>query len=292
MSKNGGYFKDGWFYEVSFNASFVKGFKVTKHLHVEQSKYQKIEVLETQAVGKLLLLDGCTMVSDKDEFIYHEVMAHIPYMASQKCENILIIGGGDGGIVREFVKHQDIKKIDLIEIDQRVIEVTKEYFPDVASGLDDPRVNIVCVDGVEFIKSKTNEYDVIIIDSTDPVDFASGLFTEEFYENVFNALTDRGIMMNQTENPFLDEFNIKEIYASMRKIFKEVHSFAAPITIYPGTFWTFGFSSKTQRPINLDVDKIQSMQKIQKNLKWYNMDWHKAAFTLSNFQKKAIGLEV
>lgn len=292
MSENGGFFENGWFKEVSYRGSFVKGFKVKKHLHEEQSKFQKIEVIDTEAVGKLLLLDGCTMVSDKDEFVYHEVMAHIPYMVTNKCDNVLIIGGGDGGIVREFVKHQDIKRIDLVEIDERVIEVSKEFFPQVTSGLSDSRVNILPTDGVEFIKGKKNEYDIIVIDSTDPVDFASGLFTDEFYANVHSALTEDGIMMNQTENPFLDEYNIKDIYNNMRKAYPEVHSFAAPMTIYPGTFWTFGFSSKRFKPTQLNADKMLEMEKIQKDLKWYNMDWHQAAFTLSNFQKRAIGLDV
>lgn len=278
-----------WFYERSFFKSFSMGWKVKETLHSEQSKFQKIEVLETEAFGKLLLLDGKTMVSNKDEFIYHEVMAHIPYMVARKCKKVLIIGGGDGGVVREFAKHEDIEQIDLVEIDERVIEVSKKFFPECTSALSDKRVRVLAQDGFAFIKSKKNEYDIIIIDSTDPEDFASGLFTAEFYADVYNALTDEGIMMNQTENPFLDEYGIKKIYQNMRANFPFVRSFTAPMLIYPGVFWTFGFSSKKYLPTQINPAKMNRMFSLERSLKWYNTEWHKGAFMLSNFHKKMIG---
>lgn len=282
--------KDGWFYEKSFNETFSMGWKVKKVLHSEKSEFQKIDVVETDAVGRLLLLDEKTMVSDLDEFVYHEVMAHIPFMISRNCKKVLIIGGGDGGVVREFAKHKSIEQIDLVEIDERVIEVSKIYFPDCTSALDDKRVNILPQDGFAFIKSKKNEYDIIIIDSTDPEDFASGLFTKDFYSDVYDALTEDGIMMNQTENPFLDQYDVKSIYKNMQKAFPIVQSFTAPMSIYPGVFWTFGFSSKKYRATDLMQGKQNDMFALERSLKWYNMDWHKAAFSLSNFHKKKIGL--
>jgi spermidine synthase len=282
--------RNGWFFEESFFNKFAMGWKVKSVLHSEQSQFQKIEVLDTEAVGKLLLLDGKTMVSDLDEFVYHEVMSHIPFMVSRNCKKVLIIGGGDGGVVREFAKHESIEQIDLVEIDERVIEVSKKYFPNCTSALEDPRVNILAQDGFTFIKSKCNEYDVIVIDSTDPEDFATGLFTKDFYLDVFNALTDAGIMMNQTENPFLDQYDIKKIYKNMRMAFPFVQSFTAPMSIYPGVFWTFGFSSKKYLGTHINPEKIQTMNTIQRKLKWYNMDWHRGAFNLSNFHKNKIGL--
>jgi spermidine synthase len=282
--------QDGWFFEKFMHGKFAMGWKVNKVLHSEKSKFQQIDVVETDVVGRLLLLDGKTMVSQLDEFVYHEVMAHIPFMVSRKCEKVLIIGGGDGGVVREFAKHPSIKQIDLVEIDERVIEVSKIYFPECTSALDDPRVNVLAQDGFAFIKSKKNEYDVIIVDSTDPEDFASGLFTNEFYSDVYNALTDEGIMMNQTENPFLDQYNIKNIYANMQKAFPVVQSFTAPMSIYPGVFWTFGFSSKKYRATDLNSAKTTQMFAIERDLKWYNMDWHRGAFAISNFHKRKTGL--
>src|SRR5690606_15217660 len=258
---------ENWQIEEFFHNTWAQGYKVKKYLHSEQSKFQKIDVVDTDAVGRLLLLDGKTMVSNKDEFVYHEVVSHIPYMVSRNCKKVLIIGGGDGGVVREFVKHPDIERIDLVEIDERVIEVSKIYFPECTSGLSDKRVRVLPEDGFAFIKRAKAEYDIIVVDSTDPVDFASGLFTDEFYADVYNALTEDGIMMNQTENPFLDEFGVKNIYNNMRKVFPIVNSFNAPMLIYPGVYWTFGFSSKKYRATDINPDKIQHMNSLQRSLK-------------------------
>ena len=278
-----------WFTERYFYKNVATSFKIKSILHQEQSKFQKIEVLDTESVGHLLLLDGKTMVSDHDEFVYHEVMGHIPSMVHPKIKNVLIIGGGDGGIVREFVKHPEIERIDLVEIDERVIDVSKKFFPHCTSGLADKRVNIKPQDGVEYIKSFKNFFDVIIIDSTDPEDFAAGLFTREFYAHVSSALTDNGIMMAQTENPFYDEYGIKKFYDNLRSVYPVVKSFTGPMLIYPGVFWTFAFASKGIQPTMLNETKIPFMRELEKNLKWYNMDWHRAAFSLSNIHKKVTG---
>lgn len=278
-----------WYSERYFHKNVATSFKVKSVLHSEQSKYQKIEVLDTHAVGKLLLLDGKTMVSNIDEFVYHEVMGNIPAMVHPKIKNVLIIGGGDGGIVREFVKHPEIERIDLVEIDERVIEVSKIYFPECTSGLSDKRVNVKPQDGVEYIKSFKNFFDVIIIDSTDPEDFAAGLFTQEFYKYVSDALTENGIMMAQTENPFYDEYGIKSFYDNLRNVYPVVKSFTGPMLIYPGVFWTFAYASKGVMPTDFNESKIPFMTELQKTLKWYNMDWHKGAFNLSNIHKKVTG---
>ena len=169
--------------------------------------------------------------------------------------------------------------------------MSKIYFADCTSGLSDKRVRVLPEDGFAFIKRAKNEYDIIVVDSTDPVDFASGLFTDEFYADVHNALTEDGIMMNQTENPFLDEWGIKGIYDNMRKVFPVVNSFNAPMLIYPGVYWTFGFSSKKYKATDINPAKMSGMTEIQRKLKWYNMDWHKGTFSISNFHKQMIGQE-
>jgi spermidine synthase len=282
--------QDGWFTEFSFHKSVGQSYKVKKVLHEEQSKYQKIEVLETVPLGRLLLLNGKTMVSDLDEFVYHETMAHISWMVSPNTENVLIIGGGDGGLVREFAKHPDIKRIDLVEIDERVIEVSKKFFPDCTSALGDKRVRVLAMDGNEFIKSHEGEYDIIIIDSTDPEDFAAELFTSRFYSLVKKALRPDGIVMAQTENPFFDEFGVGKIYDNLRNVFPVVESLYAPMIIYPGVFWTFAFASLSKKGTTLNASKKPAMEKLQKTLKWYNMDWHIGAFSISNFQKRKLGI--
>lgn len=278
-----------WFTERFFHQTAGTSYKVKRVLHSEQTKWQKIDVLETEAVGKLLLLDGKTMVSDMDEFVYHEVMSHIPMMVHPRVKKVLIIGGGDGGLVSEFVRWKEIEQIKLVEIDERVIEVCKEYFPKCTKGLSDPRVEIIPTDGIEFIKNCHKEFDIIIIDSTDPVDFAEGLFTKEFYNAVNNALTDNGIMMAQTENPFYDEFGITSIYNNLRDAFGIVESFTAPLPIYPGCFWTFAFASQKLHGDQLQPEKMKELQTFEDDLLWYNHKWHQGAYQLSNFHKRAIG---
>jgi spermidine synthase len=279
-----------WFIEHYFNQSAGNSYKVSRVLHSEQSKWQKIEVLETEAVGRLLLLDGKTMVSDKDEFVYHEVMSHIPMMVHPQVKHVLIIGGGDGGLVSEFVKWKEIESISLVEIDQRVVEVCQEFFPKCTKGLQDPRVTIFTQDGIEFIKQYENHFDIIIVDSTDPVDFAQGLFTQEFYANIKRALTANGIMMAQTENPFFDEYSIKDIYDNLRASFPIVESFAAPMPIYPGCYWSFAFASKTLHANQLQTSKLDELKTFEDDLLWYNHQWHQGAYLLSNFHKKMTGV--
>ncbi|MDB9786700.1 polyamine aminopropyltransferase [Bacteriovoracaceae bacterium] len=282
------------FIEYSNKNTVIQGYKNCTLLHREKSQFQNIEVYQTNAVGKLLLLDGKTMISDADEFIYHEVMTHIPYAVSPQTKRVLIIGGGDGGNVREFVKHPEIEEIHLVEIDERVTEVTKRYFPQCTTGLADKRVTIFSEDGIKFISQpeRRNYYDIIIIDSTDPEDFALGLFCTDFYNHVKNALTDHGIMVAQTESPIYDEFDIHSIYSNMRDAYPIVKSFAAPMPIYPGVFWTFAFCSKNVLPTNLNESKIAHMKKIQLHTKWYNLDWHMGAFSLSNLHKKKTGVSL
>ena len=246
---------DQWFEEESYHNQLGLKVKIKSVLHEEQSDWQKIEVQDTHALGRLLLLDGKTMVSQVDEFIYHEIMGHIPNMINPNAKKALIIGGGDCGIVREMVKHPNLEQIDLVEIDERVVEVSKIYFPECTSGMSDPRVNLKCTDGIKFIQGKKNQYDIVIIDSTDPEGFAEGLFSTEFYQQVYEALTDNGIMMNQTENPILDEYDIGKVYQNMRKVFPIVDAFTAPMIIYPGVYWSFGFSSKKFMATQIDSTK-------------------------------------
>jgi spermidine synthase len=230
------------------------------------------------------------MISDADEFVYHELMAHIPSMVVPELKQVLIIGGGDGGIVREFCKYKEISKIVLVEIDPLVVKVCQEFFPHCTSGLSDPRVQVISQDGSEYVQKTTLKFDIIIIDSTDPENFASGLFTQEFYGRVKNILNPNGVVMAQTENPFLDTYNIADIYKNMRSQFAQVHSLSAPLLIYPGVFWTFAFCSNNQSATVLNQQRLSHMEPLLSQLKWYNPAWHVGAFQISNFHKRKIGL--
>ncbi|MFW9995218.1 MAG: polyamine aminopropyltransferase [Candidatus Odinarchaeota archaeon] len=280
---------ENWFTEVA-KGTIATSFKIKKLLHSEKSKWQQIEVLETEGVGKLLVLDGKTMVSDHDEFIYHESMVHVPSMVARKLKNVLVIGGGDGGIVRELTKYEEIESIDLCEIDERVVEVCKTFFPDCTRGLGDSRVEIHYRDGTEFIEGKKNHYDIIIIDSSDPDDIAGGLFTGEFYTSVFQSLTSEGIAVIQTASPLIDNYGIKQIYHRLRARFPIVESFLAPVLIYPGVLWSFAFASKKYHGTDINGQRVPFMERMQKDLLWYNMSWHKGAFALPNLHRKITGV--
>ena len=284
-------FKDGEYSESFFHNTVTTSHKVKAQLHWEKTAYQEIAVYQTESVGKLLTLDGKTMVSERDEFVYHEVMAHIPVMSHPNAKRVLVIGGGDGGVVRELVKHPQLTHIDLVEIDERVVEVSKIFFPDCTSGLSDPRVRVLAQDGIEFIKNVQTPYDIICVDSTDPVEFAQGLFTETFYGQVLRALGPQGIMVAQTENPFYDEFGIGKIYNNLRAHFPVVQSFTAPMIIYPGVFWTFAFASKGPRGHHINANLAPFMTKLERKLKWYNQQWHVGSFALSNLHKDVTGCQ-
>lgn len=260
--------------------------KVDNVLFSGQSKFQKVDVLESQSHGCILTLDGLMMTTEQDEFYYHEMISHIPLISHQNPETVLVIGGGDGGTVREVLKHECVKKVVLCEIDEMVIEVSKKYLPTIACGLDDPRVEIVVGDAIEFIKDKANCYDVILIDSTDPMGPGEGLFTEEFYTNVKNALKKDGIMSAQSESPFANQKEMKMMYKLLKKVFPITTAFLGPIPTYPGGNWSWAFCSETVKPLSY-IDEKRANE-IAKECRIYNTDIHKGCFALPNFIKNEL----
>lgn len=185
------------------------------------------------ALGRVLTLDDLMMTTEGDEFHYHEMIAHIPMMHHKNPESVLVIGGGDGGTVREVLKHKSVKKVVLCEIDGMVIDACKEFLPTISCGLSDPRVEIKVEDAIEFIKDKKNEYDIILIDSTDPMGPGEGLFTEEFYTNVKNSLKEGGIVAAQSESPVVNKEEIKKMYNLLKKVFPVTSTYTSNIPTYP-----------------------------------------------------------
>lgn len=260
---------------------------VTNTLFHGQSDFQMVDVFETEGLGRVLTLDGLMMTTEKDEFFYHEMISHIPMLSHKNPETVLVIGGGDGGTVREVLKHDTVKKVVLCEIDGLVIEVCKKFLPTIACGLDDPKVEVLVQDAIEYIKDKKNEFDVILIDSTDPMGPGEGLFTEEFYTNVKQALKEGGIMAAQSESPFANPNEIKKMYPLLRKVFPVVSTFVGPIPTYPAGYWSWAFCSESIKP--LDYIDEERVSKIAKCAKIYNIDYHKACFALPNFLKELTG---
>ncbi|NLZ92781.1 MAG: polyamine aminopropyltransferase [Firmicutes bacterium] len=243
-----------------------------------KTEYQDLAVLNTVEFGKMLVLDGMVMTTDKDEFVYHEMLAHIAMQAHPDPRHVLVVGGGDGGVIREVVKYQSLESATLVEIDGAVIEVSKKYFPQISCGLSDPRVKILVADGIEHVKQAVGQYDVILIDSTEPVGPAVGLFSADFYRDVYRALKKDGIMVAQTESPFFNRDLIAEVNKNMRKIFPITKLYLASVPTYPSGLWSFTAGSKCYDPCNCHQKVVQT--------KYYNFDLHQAAFVLPNFVRE------
>jgi spermidine synthase len=261
-------------------------------LYQKQSKYQKIEVIDTIAYGKTLILDGMIMTTEKDEYVYHEMITHVPLFCHQKPENMLIIGGGDGGTARELLKHQSIKSIDIVEIDQNVIDACKQFLPNISSSFSNPKVNTIIDDGLKFINNCPDGiYDIIIVDSTDPVGPAEGLFTEEFYKAVFRCLKTPGIMVTQSESPRFNEDVFKEIQTCYQKIFgyENVHPYLAYIPTYPSGMWSFSLCSKQNiHPIKNFRKKDAIVFTKNHKLNYYNPKIHESSFVLPEYVNKIL----
>ncbi len=255
-----------------------------KDLFSDKSPFQAVDVFHSRAFGNVLTLDGLMMVTERDEFFYHEMIVHIPMLTHKNPETVLVIGGGDGGTVRELLKYDSVKHIDMVEIDGMVIEASKKYFPTVSSGLNDERVSVLVEDAIDFIKGKENIYDVVLIDSTDPIGPGEGLFNEGFYNNVKRALKKGGIVVPQTEGPFAQSENMRKTYKLLRKVFKNVAPYCGPMPTYPGGYWSWGFcSDDVEIPLNSnEIDEVLS-NKIAKTCKIYNRALHSAVFCVPNF---------
>lgn len=265
--------------------------KVNKALYNGESEFQKIDVLESKEFGRFLTLDGLMMLTEKDEFIYHDMIVHVPMATNPNIKKVLVIGGGDGGTVRELTRYKTIDSIEMVEIDKLVVDVCKEYIPQTAGKLDDPKVKLHFEDGLKFIRSKQNEYDLIIVDSTDPFGPGEGLFTREFYGNCYNALKEDGILVNQHESPYYSYYvkAMQRAHHRIKEFFPITKVYQAHITTYPSGYWLFGFASKKYDPIaDLDEDAWNSLGL---GTKYYNTELHKGSFAIPNYVKELLGSE-
>ena len=226
--------------------------RVERQLFSAESEFQRIDVLESTEFGKVLVVDGDLMLTEKDEFIYHEMITNVPMAVHPDVKKVLVIGGGDGGVVRELIKYETIETIDVVEIDPLLVEVCRKYIPEIACSLTDPRVAIYHEDGLRFIRSRTDEYDLIIIDSPNPFGPGEGLFTKEFYGNCYNALHEDGIMINQNESPFYAEeaYQCQRMHKRIVETFPICRVYQAHIPSYPSGHWLFGFASKRYHPLD------------------------------------------
>ncbi len=262
--------------------------KVKEQLFSKKSNFQDIAILDTYEYGRALILDGCLMVTEKDEFIYHDMIVHVPMATNLDIKNVLVIGAGDGGAIRELTRYPGIERIDMVEIDEAVVEACKEFLPLTAGRLTDPRVHIYYEDGLKFVRRKVNAYDLILVDSTDPFGPGEGLFTKEFYGNCYHALTDKGILVNQHESTYYDAYvdAMKRAHQRIKETFPIAKVYQAHIPTYPSGHWLFGYASKHYDPIR-DL-KEEAWNALGMKTKYYNTKLHSGAFALPNYVKEQL----
>ena len=262
--------------------------KVKQELFNKQSDFQQISILDSEEFGRILTLDGYLMVTEKDEFIYHDMIVHVPMATNLGIKKVLVIGAGDGGTIRELTRYDSIESIDMVEIDEMVVQACKEYLPQTACKLDDPRVHIYYEDGLKFVRRKNDEYDLILVDSTDPFGPGEGLFTKEFYGNCFTALKEKGILVNQHESTYYEAYveAMKRAHIRIKETFPIAKVYQAHIPTYPSGYWLFGYASKHYDPLN-DLQEEQ-WKKLGLKTKYYNTSLHKGCFALPNYVKEQL----
>lgn len=277
---------NGWFSENSdMWPGLALSIEIEKTLFSRKSIFQQIDLYETKHHGRMLVLDGIIQLTDFDEFAYQEMLAHIPLFAHPHPEKVLVIGGGDGGVLREIAKHDTVLSIDICEIDEKVIQVSKEFLPNMSTGFDDPRVTVHIADGSKFVRNHPLEYDIIIVDSSDPVGPGEILFEKEFYTHSKNALKKKGLMAVQAESFFLHPDKVQKIVKNMKDLFKN-HGYAYSfIPTFTGGHVGICVGSNGDDPVR---PAREISKHFQAGLKYYNPEIHEAAFVLPKFAEKLI----
>ncbi|NLB17357.1 MAG: polyamine aminopropyltransferase [Syntrophomonadaceae bacterium] len=274
-----------WFTELHQNRAGLT-IKIKKLLYSGESPFQRIDIIDTYEFGKMLVLYGSIMITEKDEFVYHEMLGHVPLYTHPDPRQVLVIGGGDGGTIREVLKHPEVERATLVEIDEMVVQKCQEYFPDVAGQLSNPRARVLFEDGERYLATTSEKFDVILCDAADPIGPAEVLFQKEFHQMAYDCLNEDGIFVTQSESPFFHQRTLKNMYQNLSKIFPIVKVYWAYIPTYPSAIWSFTLCSKKYDPI-ADFD-LNRYLKSNPETNYYNEGIHKAAFVLPNFIKKLL----
>lgn len=269
-----------WYREV-FEDQTSLGLKVRRQLHAERSEFQYIEVLETEYAGRVLVLDGVFMTSEKDEFFYHEMIVHPALVSAPRIERVLIIGGGDGGTAREVLRHPGVKKCVMVEIDERVVAACKTHLPSIGTAWDDPRLELRFEDGVRYVREEDVEpFDVVILDGSDPVGPAKGLFDESFYRGVRRVLAEDGVFALQSESPTVYEDVFFEIQQTLGRVFGSVHPYFGSVFLYGAGMWTWTLASQDGDPLVMHADRAAA---IADGSRYYTEAIHQACFAQPAF---------
>ena len=276
-----------WFSE--FHTPDVKhSIRVDRHLYSHKRAYQQIDIYDTPEFGKVLALDGNVMLTERDEFIYDEMITHVPMAVHPHVQDVLVIGAGDGGVVRELARYESIRSIDLVEMDEQVVDACRQYLPENACRLDDARVHIYFDNALRFIRRRQAQYDLIIVDSTDPFGPSEGYFTREFYGICYNALREDGILVNQQGSPFYrqDAEAMQRSHKRIVSTFPISRVYQAHIPTYAAGYWLFGFASKKYHPID-DFDRNKWLA-LHLKTNYYTVRLHTGAFFLPAFLERML----
>jgi len=277
-----------WYSELHQGKSGLT-LKIRKLIESTESKFQRIDVVDTYDFGKALVLYGSLMVAERDLNAYNEMITHVPLFSHPKPSSVLIIGGGDGGAMTNIMKHPEVKKAVQCEIDRKVVEISKKHFPNLTKGFNDKRCSVVFKDGKKYIEHGKEKFDIIILDLSDPIGPAADLFQKSFHQKVFERLKNDGIMVAQTESPFYNEATVGHMFKNLKDIFPIAKMYTSYVPIYPSCYWSFAFCSKKYHPIDdFNAERYKKLYRKMKN-EYYNAEVHIGSFLLPQFAKKIIG---
>lgn len=272
-----------WFTEKYADHSGLT-MEVRDVLYQGESKYQKLAILDTYAFGRVFILDGAVMLTERDEFLYHEMLSHVPLFTHPDPKRVLIVGGGDGGTAREVLKHEGVEEIILVEIDEEVLKVCRAFLPSISESLSDPRVTVLCEDGVNYLKeAPAGRFDVVLVDSTDPVGPAVALFSPEFFADSGRVLGEKGVFSCQSGSPFFNLAHMAQIHGHAASVFPQARFYLSPVMAYPGGTWSFLMGAKGSVPLP------HCRRNLPFPTSYYTPQVHLASFALPRFLEEAIG---
>lgn len=272
------------FFEA-LHKGYAQSFEVDRVLYRDKTEHQDLIIFETPTFGRVMALDDIVQVTTRDEFIYHEMMTHVPIFAKGDVSDVLIIGGGDGGILREVLRHKSVERATMVEIDRTVVDLAQEHFPDISAGaFEDARAELIIADGVKFVAETDRRFDVVIVDSTDPMGPGEVLFTESFYAHCHRVLKAGGVLVTQNGVPFFQGDEVTNTYRRMGKSFKDNGFYTAVVPTYIGGFMTLGWGTDDASLRDVAVETLrQRFAAAAIETRYYSPEMHKASFALPPF---------
>ncbi len=276
-----------WFLEPMESKGTLFGLKLGEKLHQEQSEFQRIEIYQTESFGKLMVIDGCVMLTDRDNFLYHEMLTHPALCLHPNPRRVLIIGGGDCGTLREVLRHPEVESAVQVDIDERVTRLAEIHFPLLCESNGDPRAQLLFDDGIAYVRNAADAaFDLIIVDSTDPVGPAEGLFNAAFYAQCHRALADDGILVQQSESPLLHLELIRDVHASMRRSgFVDTALVSFPQPVYPSGWWSATLAGKQALGQQADAARVE---RLAAQTQYFNAGTLQGALAVPNFVARAL----